>query len=564
MNRITNNRWLKKESIRVLFFALLLSLLFVMPLLIKGDLVYGDDLVYHLSRIKELVGWLMDGEFNFPGISTRSFYLIGYGVNLFYPWITLVPFAFLSQLFENAAFAISLGFFFYTFLTAWIAYWCMKRFSQSWVASVSFTLFYVFATYRTIDGLTRFALPEFIALTFLPLLVWSTYEVLFKEVRSWIWVTISFALIVCTHVLSAFLISLYLVLFWVGSLYFIREKVKRTFILIGAGGLAIAGSAFFLIPFLEEQLFQTFLQPSPVTLAGNTLSELLGHGLTNDLTQSSLGGIYTIGLPCLLVLMFGCLFWKKMTRTYRLIYILSWFTFWLSTDLFPWGIFQHTIINVIQYPFRLMMFTTLFTCLTGANIVKLISEDQSLGKRSLLGLLGVNLILCFLPWLISVQRMMDQAYSFASDTETIFFEDPDNRYSMWIDQYAPASSQPYIDEIYQHVGYIDGDAYLIPPQNQGQKIQYSMQIEKDQTSIDLPIIRYKNTIVWVNQKEVDMTSSERGTVQIEVDSGPTIVEVGYKASKVIRISFYISFFTWLVILLRYFFYELYRKLKKVR
>lgn len=202
-------------------------MIFVAPFLNKGYLVYGDDLQYQLSRVKEISGWVKDGLFNFPGISTYSFYSLGYGVNLFYPWLTLVPFSIFGLLVKNPVSAIYFGIYFYTFLTVIIAYGCMKRFSRSWLSSAVFSILYTFSIYRTIDGITRFALAEFIALTFLPLILLGSYEVLFGEKRYWVMVTVGLSLIVYTHVLSAFMVCVYLVIFWLISLFFIKEKSRE-------------------------------------------------------------------------------------------------------------------------------------------------------------------------------------------------------------------------------------------------------------------------------------------------------------------------------------------------
>ncbi|MFD1901536.1 hypothetical protein GQR36_18740 [Enterococcus termitis] len=232
-------------------------------MLVKGKLVFGDDLTYQLSRIIELTAWLKNGMQDFPGISVESFYQIGYGVNIFYPWMTLLLFSSVGLFTENLVVSVYIGFYLYTFITLLISYYCMKQFSNSWLAAAAFSILYTFSIYRTIDAYTRFALAEFIALTFIPLVLLGSYEVLFGKTRYWILVTIGFSLIVCTHVLSAFLICIYLVLFWGISLYFLENRVKRSLVLLFSGLVSIFTSAVFLFGFIEEQLFQTFYSRRP-------------------------------------------------------------------------------------------------------------------------------------------------------------------------------------------------------------------------------------------------------------------------------------------------------------
>lgn len=535
-----------KEYVIVCVFSLFIAGVFIAPFLSKGYLVYGDDLHYQLSRIKEIAGWFQNGQFNFPGISTNSFYLIGYGVNIFYPWLTLSLFSMVSLLVKNPVTAVYVGFYLYTFITALIAYWCMKRFSQSQVASAAFSMFYTFSIYRTIDGFTRFALAEFIALTFLPLILLGSYEVLYGNKKYWVAVTIGFSLIVYTHVLSAFLACLYLFIFWGISLFFIKERVKRSLVLLFSGIISIFASAAYLFGFVEEQTFQVFLQPSPMDLVGDNLKELVFRSFSNDLMQSSLGGLYNIGFIYILILLAGVFFLKEMTRTYKIIYGLGIATFLMTTNLFPWQLLQQTPLSVIQFPFRLMIFPTLFASLTGANLIKIFSEK--LHRKVKLSVLIGTLLACFIPWLFSVNEMLEKASRFEFDTGTIFFSDPENRFSMWIDQYVPEKSQLYLEDIYQHVGYLDNQALTMKPTSAKQRIMFEVKTNQKQTEVDLPIIRYKNTAVMLNGKQVSSTLSERGTVQFLVPEGTNKIEVQYVASAMITSGVSLSILTWLLLI----------------
>lgn len=537
--------WLN-EYVYVGVFALVIAMIFIAPFLDKGYLVYGDDLHYHLSRIKEISGWLKDGVFNFPGISTRSFYSLGYGVNIFYPWLTLLPFSILGLLLKNPTNAIYVGFYFYTFVTVLIAYGCMKKFSRSWVSSTAFSILYTFSIYRTIDGITRFALAEFIALTFFPLLLLGIYEVLFGKKRYWPLVTIGFSLIVYTHVLSAFLACIYLIVFWGVSLFFIEERVKRSLLLLFSGVVSIFASAGYLFGFIEEQMFQTFLQPSPMKLAGKEIGQLVVSSFSSDLMQSSMGGVYNIGYTCILILLLGVFFLKEMSKTYKIIYSLGVITFFMTTSLFPWSLMQGTFLSVIQFPFRLMIFPTLFACLTGANLIKNVSEKYSFKiKRSIL---IITLLVCVAPWLLSANAMMDRAARFGFDTGDIFFNDSDNRSSMWIDQYMPKSSQKYVDDIYNHVGYLNSEAVTFMPKSEKQSTSFSIKTDEDQSKVDLPVVRYKNTTIFVNGKKVKVTSSHRGTVQLLIAKGVNKISIEYEASLIIKLGVLISIITWLILI----------------
>lgn len=546
----SRKRLLLQEFSYVGVFALVIALIFVLPFLVKGNLVYGDDLEYQLSRIKEITGWLKDGVFNFPGISTRSFYSLGYGVNIFYPWATLLPFSVFGLWINNPVIAIYLGFYVYTFGTVLIAYYCMKRFSRSWVASIAFSILYTFSTYRSIDGFTRFALAEFIALTFLPLIMLGSYEVLFGQKRYWVIVTIGFSLIVYTHVLTAFLACLYLFIFWGISLFFINERVKRSLVLFFSGIVAIFASAGYLFGFVEEQIFQSFLQPSPMDLIGTNVNQLILSSLYNDFMRSSQNGTYNVGLICILILIIGVFFWKAMNTTYRIIYGLGIVTLFMTTNLFPWSLVQGTPLGVIQFPFRLLVFPTLFACITGANLIKIFSEKYSMKIKS--SVLVATLFICVVPWSLSANAMLIKAQPFKFDSNNIFFTDSDNRFSMWIDQYMPEASQKHVNEIYQHVGYLENNTFVASPRTDKQSLIFKIPADRNYMEIDLPIIRYKNTTVFVNGKNVPITSSYRGTVQLIIDKGMNSIKIEYQVSSAMKLGFLVSIATWILLIIYFF------------
>lgn len=78
--------------LQILLF-IVLSFLFVLPLQKNGVIYFGDDMNYHVNRIIELIKNFKHGNL-FPYIYTYTFDKVGYPLGIFYPWITLTPFAF--------------------------------------------------------------------------------------------------------------------------------------------------------------------------------------------------------------------------------------------------------------------------------------------------------------------------------------------------------------------------------------------------------------------------------------------------------------------------------------
>lgn len=97
MEGLEKNRWL--YNITLCIFFVILSLLFVYPLAKTNTIFFSDDMYYHIQRINELISNYQSKNY-FVGIYTSTFNQMGYPLNLFYPWVTLIPFVLFSFLYK--------------------------------------------------------------------------------------------------------------------------------------------------------------------------------------------------------------------------------------------------------------------------------------------------------------------------------------------------------------------------------------------------------------------------------------------------------------------------------
>ncbi|ROV60289.1 hypothetical protein EGO58_10850 [Limosilactobacillus reuteri] len=66
-------------------------------------------------------------------------------------------------------------------MTHWVTYKLTYNNYQAIITAILYT----FGTYRIIDIWTRFALGEFIALSFLPLVIYGIYSITFGNYKDW-------------------------------------------------------------------------------------------------------------------------------------------------------------------------------------------------------------------------------------------------------------------------------------------------------------------------------------------------------------------------------------------
>ena len=74
------------NRLKVFIIALIVSLIYIIPLLMSNGILYGDDLHFHLNRVLSLAT-IKESPVNF-----KAFYKVGQGVDLFYPYLTYYPY----------------------------------------------------------------------------------------------------------------------------------------------------------------------------------------------------------------------------------------------------------------------------------------------------------------------------------------------------------------------------------------------------------------------------------------------------------------------------------------
>ncbi len=468
----------------------------------------GDDIYYQIQRITGIDHSIHAGLF--PTISTINFGKIGYGVNMFYPWITLIPFGLINLFTQNiiSTYYLTIGFLF--FISLLISHYSMYKFSHSTVQAIVFALIYNFCNYRLIELIPRSSLAEYIATIFLPLGFLGLYEILFKNYKNWFILAIGMTLIVMTHILTSFMTVVIFAFILLISWLKIDHKLQRLLALTYAAITTFLLSSVFLLPFLLEEKFQKYSQPDPQQLIGTDFWQSMIMGFNNSAQRMVEGNYYNLGVVLIVVMILGLIAFKKMDITNKSIYLLGIGIFLLSTNLFPWSLLQNTVFNVIQFPFRLLMFSSLFLSITGSYLfLTYVSNQTHLYSVTAL------LIILFGFWGSSFKTATANktliADSHAVITSKMIRENkiPDT----YLDQYVPAKSKVSMVGVTQHQALINGKPSVVKPfDNAGHESITLDNLSKNDT-VDMPFIKYKYSQVLLNGKPINNYSSKRGTIE---------------------------------------------------
>jgi len=551
------------QRLLIVLFYLVVSI--IMYEFYKRDFVWtGDDIYYQFQRIMGLSTNFTDGLLA-SNLSVMNFGKIGYGVNIFYPWLTLIPFKLFFQFTNNWISAYYLGLLFYFFVSFLISHYSMKKFSGSTKVAMIFSIIYNLSIYRLIDLFTRGAVAEYLATIFLPLCFLGFYEIFFGDGKQWKPLAIGMSLVIFSHVLSTFMCVIIFTLL----LIFFSPKLKltkdRLLNFVKAVITTVGATLIFTIPFLMEELFQKYGVPDKQILKGQDLGKLLSESLINNSRKVVENNLYNVGLTMLIAIVLGLIIFRKFDFKYKTIYVTFIASLLLTTELVPWHIFQNTPIEVIQFPYRFLMFTTLFGSIVLAQALNIIFSNQMTKQFPIV--LGLLTIINGGLWMQSVNygasgEVLASPKSYISQKMINDNAIPDS----YLTQYIPVTGLAKADTVIQHQLFVnDQQSIQIPAVNGHTNEFYLDNIEKGD-KIDLPYVRYKYTKATFNGQKVPISLSKRGSVQVIAPKKAkrVVIQLSYGNRKLFAGAAILSILTWGYLLFSKYLFLGYKKFRIYR
>ena len=306
----------------------------------------SHDLTFHLNRFVGLANAFEEGQI-LPKIYPYANYGFGYASPLFYCDLFLYPFGILYHFGLSAIWCYKLCILFYTTLGNIFVYLIIKKETNDRKLSLLATFLYLTCNYHLMNIFVRGALGEVVAMTFVPLVLYAIYKILVKHEGCFIFLGISFSLLVQSHLISSLLYGIFF--FWMIVVFIIMNRkdfslIKKTIITIIKGTIiASLLCAWYLLPMLEQMHSQTFWLS--VNSQYNNISSTI-QSVGDIFNSLSYKFIPSIGALFILFSL-GYIFVKKN----RYITIIVVYT--LMCYLIILGILPGELLNVMQFYFRL-------------------------------------------------------------------------------------------------------------------------------------------------------------------------------------------------------------------
>ncbi len=527
------------------FFLLLTFLLTSFMMLTYNPLCSTTDPYFHHNRILVLMEAIQDGRFPFY-LDYNMLSGYGYFVKAFYPDLILIPYALLGNA-TSIAFAYDFYIFSFTVFSGLTMYLLCKRLFNSSFTACTGGLLYSFSFYKIFLTYYYASLPYVIILAILPLVFLGLYEIIKGNYKKWYILAFSFALILNTHLITAILTFLVIILMLLFLYKDFIKQPKRFGYLVLSAVFCLLLSSYYILPMLEQMGSNTFYyQTNPFLNISN--SGLSFAGIFEMLMSTSYNQDYSDFYPKIGYILTGTLFLRIFVRgtsksiKFADISMLAGFLcLILCTVYIPWTIFPFNQLTFIQFPWRILIFTVLFFSVSGSIYISalLISGRR---KVTFLFFLTVFLIL-FFKTNSGLYHNIASSDCISEVTEEVI----KNNVSSSGLEYLPSKvpSYTFFSERGDVVSHGNPNT-LIKDLNKKNGILSFNIVNNNVDRFELPLTYYKGYKAVVNDKETMITQSKNGLIEIDnVESGS--VRVWYDGTFIQKISTFISMLSFLLL-----------------
>ena len=540
---------------KVIHYIIIIASSFIASIPLINLRIYGtDDGFVHMLRIFGTEQILKTGIFP-PFIYSKFANGFGYAINLFYsPFVTYGPLFF--RIF---------GLHYYT---------CLKLFAYSTILISCFTMYnflyevskkreiailgaviYAFIPYRLETIFNRFAIGEFTAYIFFPMLFHGLFNLLKGDGKKHYYIAISAIGLILTHTISTEYSAIFALLYIVFNFKQLKNKGVIRKIAINVIFI-LAITAFFTVPLMEHKILGNYVifnstsmrsLPSDVQNSTIKISQLFkDSGEVNGVS-------FKIGITLIVLTLLGILSYKEMDKAIKNEYItfviIAVISLTMVTKLFPW-IIMPKILTTLQFAWRMLAYSEfVLSIICAVNLyyfIEMIAKDK---EKIYNALFAISIVV-----IIASMAKIDYNYSYEAEktlTDEEYEANLSNKTSIWSinREYLPekvdtkALGNSYLDHRENRVYVLNGNATIINEKKEDLLLEFDIEDYKANTILELPYIYYLGYTVTTEQNEKIQTfESDNGMLAIKLDENieNAHITVKYKGTIIEKVSYVIS------------------------
>lgn len=327
--------------------------------LLSSGMPYSHDIHFHYDRMIGLSRTIRND--NFLALIHDYFYGYGYASGLFYGNFYLYVPALLNILGLSYMSSFKILYLLINILTTISIYYVLKSITKDKKISVIGTIIYMFSNYRIVDVFVRGALGEMLAFMIIPFVILGLYEIVYRDYKKWYIFSISFVLLLLAHLISTFLLALFVFIFILCNYKKLIEDKNRIKYLMISGIVGLLLGSFFLLPIIEQKLYGniSIFEGKSVFLPQKDIVTFKDFLIPTNFFNKNLGIVLILLLPIRFFIKKDKVKEKDLLKLADTFYILGIIAWIFTTKIFPWNVVGNSL-SFIQFPWRLLIVTTPF------------------------------------------------------------------------------------------------------------------------------------------------------------------------------------------------------------
>lgn len=493
----------------------------------------------------------------------------GYSMTAFYPSIvSYVPY-FLSIFMGSFINGIKIFAAITVILSGITMYQFLMEITEKKKLALIGAIVYMILPYRLENIYNRFAIGEFTAFVFIPLVFLGLYNLLNGNGKKHYYIAIGATGLMLSHTISTIYTAVFCLIYILFNLKLFFKKDVLIKCLINVIFILLI-SAIFWVPMLEfkQSAEYAIFEPDALKTSGkyvaNNTIEL--WQLLKDKNEEN-GVSFVIGIPFITMLLLGIFVFKKLDQKLKDLYItnivLAVISIIMCTKFFPW-IIMPDFLCTLQYPWRLLGFALFFlTPICAINVYFLIKEIKN--KKTQDGIYMIVILILFIFTLKELSSYQIGYQTIDSSYEEQIVQNPKIHYFSVNRDYMPLKAlkeqRGYLYTRTDETYVINGEAIISNEEKYGLKMKISLEKAKEGTKLELPYLFYPGYTVKLVEKSstetvINTSESENGFLQIMIPhdienaeiivnyTGTTIEKTAYIGSGISVILFicYIIYF----------------------
>lgn len=562
INQIKTNKWI--HYIILIIIGIILSIG-----LKEIQIRETHDGVLHYLRILGTHDTLSLGIFP-PLINQNYCKGLGYAMNLFYPTIvTYIPL--LINIFIKS-YMLTLKVFgaICIILSGITMYKCAYQITKNRCIAFLIGVFYMIAPYKLANVYKRYAIGEFTAMVFIPLVFLGLYNLFNEDRKKHYYIAIGAIGLMLSHTITTVYTAIFCILYVLFNIKKLKNKEIIKKCIINVIFILLISSLFWL-PMLEASnsaeyviMNDEIIRTNGEYASQNTIS--FYQLFINK--QEENGTTFLLGIPTIFAIILTPFVYKKIKPEYKEIYLIfilfSFISLFMTSKFFPWIIMPNLLCK-LQYPWRMMGFFIFFiSFICGINLYTLI---KNIVKKDYL---KITIILFFV--IISIILTIPTMYQFYAKKP-----DADEKYQNYImsnkkispqninRDYMPTKAlylqNSYVEEREDRTYVLQGTAEIIE-ENKEENLIDTIKIKnasKD-TIVEFPYLFYvgyeANLQTENGSIKLQLVESKNGylSYKLQEDVQEGTITVKYVGTTLEYISYVISAIS-LVVFIGYIIYE---------